>query len=152
MSSAALVTLPQGYQYAGAAILSTFWLHFWQMVKVSKARSLAKIPYPQLYAEKAEAEANKDAYKFNCTQRAHQNTLENLPTILGSTAIVATQWPIFAASACGLWVAARVLYTIGYSTGDPAKRNMFKGTLIGGLSMISLLVGATAAVGKTILY
>jgi hypothetical protein len=32
-----------------------------------------------VYAEKAVQDASKAALIFNCTQRAHQNTLENLP-------------------------------------------------------------------------
>jgi hypothetical protein len=32
-----------------------------------------------VYAEKAVQDASKAALVFNCTQRAHQNTLENLP-------------------------------------------------------------------------
>ena len=38
-----------------------------------------------------------------------------------STVVAGTKWPIFAAAACGTWVVARVVYTIGYSTGNPDK-------------------------------
>lgn len=38
-----------------------------------------------------------------------------------STVVAGSKWPIFAASACGTWVFSRIWYTIGYSTGDPAK-------------------------------
>ena len=43
-------------------------------LKVGKARKQFKIPYPVMYAESS----HKDANAFNCVQRAHQNSLENL--------------------------------------------------------------------------
>lgn len=38
-----------------------------------------RVKYPNMYADKKE---NKDADAFNCVQRAHQNTLENIPHFL----------------------------------------------------------------------
>lgn len=43
---------------------------------------LLSLTYFEVYAEKAEAEASKDAYIFNCAQRAHQNTLENITPVV----------------------------------------------------------------------
>ncbi|KAJ3555876.1 hypothetical protein NM688_g2337 [Phlebia brevispora] len=123
------IVIPEKYGYTVAAVAGTFWLTFYQMLRVARARKAAKIPYPQLYAEKAEAEASKEAHVFNCTQRAHQNTLEWLPQVLTSTLIVGLKYPVYAASLCGVWTAARFIYTIGYSTGDPAKRN-FMGMIV----------------------
>ncbi|TFK56565.1 membrane-associated proteins in eicosanoid and glutathione metabolism [Heliocybe sulcata] len=131
MSSSVYATLvvPQGFQYVEAAIFSIVPLLFWQSYKVGFARRDAKIPYPQPYAEKAEAAASKEAHRFNCLQRAHLNTVEALPIILISTLVVGLRRPILAASLCGLWTFARVLYTIGYSTGEPEKRNTTGGAL-----------------------
>jgi len=70
-------------------------------------------------------EASPAAMKFNCTQRAHANTLESLPVILATTAISGLRYPVLAASLCGAWVFARVLYTIGYSRGDPKGRYLY---------------------------
>lgn len=53
----------------------------WQSIVVGKYRKAANVPYPQAYAEKAEADASLDAKKFNCAQRAHQNTLESIPIV-----------------------------------------------------------------------
>jgi hypothetical protein len=92
-----------------------------------------------VYAEKAEAERSKDALIFNCVQRkwswiftsvrglimlstgAHQNTLENLALTLFSTLIAGLVYPKFAGAVCGTWSIARLLYTIGYSSGEPQK-------------------------------
>ncbi|EEB99882.1 hypothetical protein MPER_00323, partial [Moniliophthora perniciosa FA553] len=74
------------------------------------------------YAEKAQEEASFEAKKFNCAQRAHQNTLENIPIIWLTTCITAVKYPILAASLSGLWALSRYFYTRGYVTGDPAKR------------------------------
>ncbi|EKM48317.1 uncharacterized protein PHACADRAFT_49759, partial [Phanerochaete carnosa HHB-10118-sp] len=109
------------YAYTAAAIVSTFWLTTFQAFKVGRARKAAGIAYPQLMAEKAEAAASKEAQIFNCTQRAHQNTLESLPQLISATLIVGLKYPYFAAAACGTWTVARLLYTIGYSSGDPKK-------------------------------
>lgn len=52
---------------------------------------------------------------------AHQNTLEWLPQVIASTLIVGLKYPVYSASLCGLWIVSRFLYTVGYSTGVPAK-------------------------------
>ncbi|KAF9454057.1 membrane-associated proteins in eicosanoid and glutathione metabolism [Macrolepiota fuliginosa MF-IS2] len=116
------IQIPQDFYYVGATIVSTVWVLLGQGFTVGKYRRLSGIKYPQLYAEKAEAEANKDAQLFNCAQRAHQNTLENIPIIWATTIIVGLRMPVIAASACGLWSLSRISYTIGYLSGDPKKR------------------------------
>lgn len=66
------IIVPSGYGYVGLAATSALWLSMFQgYYQVGAARRAAKVPYPQAYAEKAEAEANKEAFKFNCVQRAH---------------------------------------------------------------------------------
>jgi len=56
-----------------------------------------------------------DAFSFNCIQRGHQNTLENVPFIV---ALLLVTWPAFPlpSAICGaIWIAGRVLYMLGYS-------------------------------------
>ncbi|KAI0089309.1 hypothetical protein BDY19DRAFT_137048 [Irpex rosettiformis] len=120
MSTFTLI-VPKGYSYVVAAVVSTFWLTFFQTGNVEITRKRAKIEYPQAYAEKSEAAASKDAMIFNCAQRAHQNTLEVLPQIYVSTLLVGLKYPILAASLCGFWTFSRVFYTLGYSSGIPKK-------------------------------
>ncbi|KAJ6591157.1 hypothetical protein DFH09DRAFT_1138783 [Mycena vulgaris] len=115
-------SLPAGTAYLAGAFLSTIFLLLGQTVVVSRYRGRSGVAYPRAYAEKAEMEANPNAVKFNCAQRAHQNTLENLPMLYTMTLITALKYPSLAAGALGLWSLARVGYTIGYSTGNPNKR------------------------------
>ncbi|KAI0714978.1 membrane-associated proteins in eicosanoid and glutathione metabolism [Earliella scabrosa] len=137
------IVLSKEYVYPVAAVLSSVYVLVWQTIKVGGARRRAKIEYPQVYAEKAEAAVNKDALVFNCTQRAHQNTLEVWPLITSTTLIAGLTQPVVAASLCGTWVFCRILYTIGYSTGEPKKRNLYGSAKISTLASLSLLGTAT---------
>ena len=74
---------------------------------------------------------------------AHANTLENVPGAIvlyvyhrtpsslcvsscthgtRSTLLAGLRYPVFAASALGFWSFCRIIYTLGYGTGDPKKR------------------------------
>ncbi|KAH7886372.1 hypothetical protein F5I97DRAFT_1937227 [Phlebopus sp. FC_14] len=136
------IILPAEFGYVGAALVSTVWVLGWQVFVVGRHRTKSGIKYPQLYAEKAEAAASKDAHLFNCAQRAHQNTLEHFPFILVTTLVTGVKYPVLAASACAFWSFTRILYTIGYTSGDPAKRNT-RGGILGEIPLIGLLFGST---------
>lgn len=88
-------------------------------IMVIKARKLYHVKYPDLYAD---ADKNKNAKEFNCVQRGHQNSLENLPMFLSLLFTTACRYPI-SASVLGLvYNLGRLLYFNGYSLGDPQKR------------------------------
>jgi len=137
-----LLTIPDNYGWVALAATSTFFLSAYQMENVGSARKAAGIKYPQLYAEKAETISSPAALKFNCAQRAHQNTLESLPLVLFTTLLSGAYYPLTAASLCGVWVAGRIGYTIGYSTGVPAKRNSYGGH-VAMLAAIGLGIAST---------
>lgn len=59
-----VLTVPSGYGYVGLAATGALWLTFAQGILVGKARKQAKIAYPAMYAEKAEAAASRDAHIF----------------------------------------------------------------------------------------
>ncbi|KAH7885978.1 hypothetical protein F5I97DRAFT_1181994 [Phlebopus sp. FC_14] len=139
----AQIALPQGFGCVPASLISLGWLLVWQTALVARARRRAGIAYPQLYAEQTEVKANPAALQFNCTQRCHQNTLEALPVITLSTLVLGFRFPFVAASLCSGYVLGRVIYTLGYKSGNPSKR--LPGAYIGGLSSFGLLFGATYA-------
>ncbi|ORZ10480.1 hypothetical protein BCR42DRAFT_422468, partial [Absidia repens] len=110
---------------------------------VGKARSKAKVPYPYgnddrfffyvltvippsffcvAYAEKAEAEKDPLKNIFNCTQRAHQNTLEFWPIVTSLSLIAGLSHPVVAAAAHAWWLLGRIIYVRGYITGNPQNR------------------------------
>jgi glutathione S-transferase len=75
-----------------------------------------------VYAEKSEAEKDPKKNVFNCTQRAHQNTLEVLPVFNTLLFIGGIKYPEISAAGGAVFLLGRVMYASGYSTGDPAKR------------------------------
>ena len=44
-----------------------------------------------------------------------------LPVVLAGTLISGLKYPIATAALGGLWFVSRIVYTIGYTTGDPKK-------------------------------
>ncbi|KDQ08886.1 hypothetical protein BOTBODRAFT_59094 [Botryobasidium botryosum FD-172 SS1] len=117
------LAVPENYAYVLLAVSTIPWLNVFQAFTVGRARKRAGIAYPQAYAEKQQAAASPDAMRFNCAQRAHAHTLEWVSQIIFSTLLAGLRYPILAASLGGLWVVGRVAFTLGYATGDPAKRH-----------------------------
>lgn len=92
--------------------------HIYMDYLVVKARKQYKVPYPQLYADST----NKDAKKFNCVQRGHQNSLENESSFLSLLLLAGCKYPISASISGSAYLLSRILYCRGYSTGDPNAR------------------------------
>ncbi|KAG8782135.1 hypothetical protein FRC12_021197 [Ceratobasidium sp. 428] len=100
-----------------------------------------------MYAEQSQVDKDPEALKFNCAQRAHQNTLEVLPHVLFFIPFLGLRRPILAASLGAGWTFGRILYTLGYITGDPAKRNT-RGGVLSSIALAGLLVSSTYAAGE----
>ena len=144
------ITVPEGFQYVGGALLSTVFVLIGQVIVVGKWRKRAGVQYPQLYAETAVAAKDINAKTFNCAQRAHQNTLENVYIVALTTILTGLKYPHFAAAACGYWAFSRIPYTRGYISGDPNKRNSPLSSL-GTLSALGLILTSTYITGKAII-
>ncbi|KAF9476284.1 membrane-associated proteins in eicosanoid and glutathione metabolism [Pholiota conissans] len=143
----ATVTLPEGFHYLAPAFVLTIFLLYGQNITVSRYRKRAGIAYPQMYAEKKQAEDSNDAHLFNCAQRAHQNTLENIPIMYTAALVAGLKYPVFAAASLAFWSLSRVSYTLGYITGDPNKRGtiLFKAGIVVSLGVIGLATFVSGA-------
>jgi len=108
------LVLPENYEFVALAGVASAFLTFWQGSQVGRARRKAGVKYPQMYAEKAEMAASKDAVVFNNLQRAHQNTLEIYPQFLMTLFLTGLKYPTLAAAAGASWVVGRVFFTFNY--------------------------------------
>ena len=70
----AVLSLPQDYGYVISAGVGAIFMVMWKGIRVGQARKKYGVEYPDMYS--------KDSRIFNCIQRAHQNTLENLPQFM----------------------------------------------------------------------
>lgn len=103
------------------------------------------------YASNEEAKRDPAANAFNCAQRAHGNYLEQLPNFLILLGVSGIRYPVYAAVAGAVWLAGRVAYTVGYSTGDPSKRQRGVFAYLGlfsllGMSLVSTYKVVTGAI------
>ncbi|XP_042901160.1 glutathione S-transferase 3, mitochondrial-like [Parasteatoda tepidariorum] len=110
----AMIVLSQDYGYVIiVGVLSM--LFAWTLgAVVFRARKTYKIEYPTMYSD--------TNMKFNCMQRVHGNYLESFPTFLGLLFCGGLAHPFYCAIAGLVYLLGRLVYSIGYSTGDPKKR------------------------------
>ncbi|KAJ3014596.1 hypothetical protein HKX48_005070 [Thoreauomyces humboldtii] len=142
------LTPEHGY-VAGVAFSSVLLLQYLSF-KAGGLRKKANVPYPYLYAEKAAVLADNTGIvnKYNCHQRAHQNTLENYPSFLVLLGLSGLRFPVVSAIGGAVFLLGRVFYARGYSTGNPEKR--MQGTF-GYLGFIALLGGSVATIAGLIM-
>lgn len=119
-------------------------------MNVGKARHKYGVKPPTMHALPADTTSGtaEDAARFNCTQRAHQNTVENWPTTAFLLTLGGVEHPRCAAGAGLMWAVGRILYARGYTSGDPSKR------IVGGITsnMANLfLLGFTAKLAYRLL-
>ena len=112
--------------------------------------SLTFCRYPNSYASAEQVKNSKDAYKFNCAQRAHANLLENLPQTIAMLLFAAVFYPR-ATPALGLgWVVSRILFLYGYVKSDKPNGS---GRMIGSTFWLAQLglIGLCVSAGLTML-
>ena len=109
-----VVNVEPEYGYVVLAASATVVINFWQMAKIGSLRKKLGIKYPAMYSDKHP--------EFNCAQRVHQNTLEQLPFFIANLLLGGIRHPKLAALFGAVFLAGRVVYSLGYYTGDPSKR------------------------------
>ncbi|KAF9359029.1 Microsomal glutathione S-transferase 3 [Mortierella sp. AD094] len=132
-----ITILPEyGYTVA-AAVASTFLVYFFG-ARVTKQRSVAKVPLPFEYADPTDCKDDHQKYIFNCYQRVHQNTLEGFSGYMFTLLLAGVNYPIPAAALGGVWIIGRIFYYYGYTTGNPASRQMGAFGHIGEVGLLGL--------------
>mmetsp|Transcript_989 Transcript_989/g.1531 ORF Transcript_989/g.1531 Transcript_989/m.1531 type:complete len:151 (-) Transcript_989:74-526(-) len=117
------VTIPHDFGWVVMAVGSSQFMNIFLSVQVSMARKKYDVQYPTMYADASK----KDADKFNCVQRAHQNTLETWAPVTILALVNGLVYPKASAALFGVWQLGRVIYGIGYAKGGP------KGRMAGGI-------------------
>ncbi|WWC58041.1 uncharacterized protein I303_100576 [Kwoniella dejecticola CBS 10117] len=118
-------TLPPAFPIVGLPLVGAFALNAFQQTRVMSARKAAGVKYPTLYVSEAEANADPKKMIYNCTQRAHGNTLENIPYMLALFGFLSLFHPKLASIFMSHWIVGRFSYTLGYSSGNPSGRMSF---------------------------
>merc|ERR1712141_326431 len=97
---------------------------------VGEAREKYKVELPTMYSDTEQMS--------NCYQRVHQNTLERIPLFLAILLLAGLFNSIIAAVIGAIWVAGRVIYSVGYYSGVP--NNRIVGSLMNLLADSALLI------------
>lgn len=118
--------IEDSFRWVLAAVLANILLTFFMAVGVGAARRKYKVPYPTMYVDE---KSHKEGVAFNCVQRAHQNTMEFLPSVITVLLLGGLQYPRVAAVLGFGYIAARVQYWRGYSSGEAQKRFSAGGAL-----------------------
>jgi uncharacterized membrane protein YecN with MAPEG domain len=119
-----------GHRWTALVTLLALLVYFWMSFQVARARGKTGIDAPAMTGDPVMERA----------VRVHYNTLEWLPIFLASLWLFAIYWNELVAAGLGLvWIAGRLLYSVGYMA-DPAKRST--GFLIQLLACAVLLFGA----------
>ncbi|KAK9050347.1 hypothetical protein SSX86_030682 [Deinandra increscens subsp. villosa] len=131
MAVGILDVLPKEYGYIILTLAAYIFFNVYMQIQVGRARKKYNVLYPTLYATEADT---KDYKLFNCIQRGHQNSLENMPIFFLLMVVGGLKHPIIC-SGLGLgYVVTRFFYFTGYSSGDPNGR-----LPIGGFNSLALL-------------
>lgn len=133
------LTVPRDYGYVVLVGVGSIPVNMWMVLRVCAARRKYGIQLPTMYSD--------TNVVFNCIQRSHQHFLEYYPQTLMMLFLSGFEYPKVAAGAGVVYLAGRVVYAIGYSSGDPNKR-LFGGFMYCGLFT---LLGLSTRLGLRVL-
>jgi len=115
VTSGIKIEFPEGYALCFVPLALSWVMNYFLTIQVIMARKKYDVQYPNLYAP----HGHKDGDKFNCVQRAHQNTLESWSMVMVTMFATALVYPTASAISGLLWVLGRFVYGIGYALGNP---------------------------------
>lgn len=119
------MSLPADYGYVFGALGLSFIANAYLAISVGQARKKFGVKYPAMYATKDHITKDvtvKDVEQFNCIQRAHQNTCENLASVQLLAVVNGLLSPKFAGACLAIYSVGRVVYGYGYKHGGPDGR------------------------------
>ncbi|VFQ81689.1 unnamed protein product [Cuscuta campestris] len=117
---AGVEALPKEYGYVAIVLALYSALNSWMTFQVGKARAKYNVRYPAMYA--SEEDGNEKGKIFNCVQRAHQNSVENMSVFFMLMMVGGIRHPLVCALLGALYTVARYVYFVRYSSGVPEKR------------------------------
>lgn len=137
--------LPDNYGYVLAGLFATFVADMTLKLGVSAARKKYGVKPPTMYATpdmidpkgKLKDQSCVDAY--NCAQRAHMNTVENMATVQLFAVVEGLMFPKFAGGCLTIFAVGRILYGYGYRNNGASGR--MAGALISHLGDFPLNLG-----------
>lgn len=146
----ATITIDPNYGYVLLAASTSFIVAQIHGINTGKYRAAAKVGYPAAYAPSSRTD--KDAFLFNCAQRAHANYIENLPSFLGALLLAGIKFPITAAIMGLGWSVSRYMYMVGYCNGTEGGKGRYNGIAFylfqAGLFGLTIWNGVTMVLGK----
>jgi len=143
VQSKLLSLLEPEYGYVVFVAVDSIFVNMWLAMNVMRARKEHNVKYPIMYSPE-----NGGDNKFNCVQRAHQNTLEAYPGFLMLLLLGGLQYPKISAGAGTLYLISRIIYARGYYSGGPEGRK--RGAILTLLSS-PVLIGCVGSLGANLL-
>eukprot|EP00245_Coleochaete_scutata_P009951 TRINITY_DN33_c0_g1_i1.p1 TRINITY_DN33_c0_g1~~TRINITY_DN33_c0_g1_i1.p1 ORF type:complete len:245 (+),score=31.38 TRINITY_DN33_c0_g1_i1:148-882(+) len=128
--------LPPAFGFVAIVAGASALLLQWQMIMTVRKRIEIGLKYPKMY------EGTEDSV-FDCYQRAHMNTLESYPQFLALLLLDGAFYPITASVLGAIWVVGRIVYSLGYYTGNPKNRARGSFNFLGliGLNVTAFVIG-----------
>ena len=145
--------LPDDFGYVFLGLFLTVLANFYLVINVATRRKKFGIKYPALYADSSHI--SKDCKKenvdeFNCAQRAHQNTCENISTVQLLGVVNGLLFPRFAGGCLAIYGVGRIIYGHGYISGGPDGR--MAGGIITHLGDFPLMIATGYSAAKMLGY
>jgi len=117
-----MLDIPPQYGYVILSGVTSFVGLFILGGQVGSARKRLGVPLPYMYADMASAKDDKKKELFNCYQRGHQNALETYSGFLMMLFVGGLKHPLICATSGIVWTLGRIVYALGYQSGNPDKR------------------------------